>query len=347
MKTCEKCNRPRFPRRSLCKMHYREHQNTQARARRAAVHFSVPDPGDRETRVYTGPDETPPAPFEPPTIPEPPVMTGISAWLPDDPLPLYCEAPGYKASLVMPGSPLKRVLFIPDVHRPYHDKRAWATMIKAARVFKPDKIVVLGDFGDYYAASSFAKDPRRKLDLKWETDDANAGLDELDSLGAFTKLFIAGNHEDRLERYLMSSAPALIGVTSVPELYRLAERGWQYTPYKRSTRSGKLRVTHDTGTAGQNAHRQSVDAFQASTVIGHTHRMEMSFKGNADGKPTVGAMFGWLGDFDQIDYMQQVKARRDWVHGFGIGYEEANGVTHLQCVPIIEGRCVINGELIS
>lgn len=352
MKTCSKCQRPRYGQRSLCQLHYNEHANEQRRERRARRDLARAQllgkaqyakdrpraPGTREFHealaqaaeafgLIDAPDARPTAP---------------------DPLLGYPNYGSYGSygSNTPPGKPLARVLFVPDVHRPYHDKRAWATMIKAMQLFKPDKIVVMGDFGDCYAASSFVKDPRRKSDLKWESEDCNVGLDELDALGASHKIFIAGNHEDRLERYLMASAPALIGVTSIPELYRLNERGWYYTPYKRSTRLGKLRLTHDTGTAGINAHRQSVDAFQASVVIGHTHRMEMSFKGNADGKPTVGAMFGWLGDFDQIDYMQAVKARRDWVHGFGIGYEEPNGVIHLQAVPIIEGRCVVAGQLV-
>ncbi len=250
------------------------------------------------------------------------------------------------SSPVCPSEELQRVLFIPDTHRPYHDKAAWALMLRAARVFRPDKIVVLGDLADFYSVSSFDKHPKKATDLKDEADDVNAALDELDALDASTKIFIKGNHEDRLERYLCKAAPALIGCVSVNELFRFAERGWQVVEYKRSTRLGKLRLTHDTGTAGINAHRQSMDAFQASVIIGHTHRMEVSYKGCADGSPTVGAMFGWLGDFEQIDYMQAVKARRDWVHGFGIGYQESSGVVHLQAVPIVAGVCVVGGRLI-
>jgi len=286
-------------------------------------------------------------PPEPPTAPMPSRVLVDTLYDFGGPEPRAEEARRCQATFRgEPPRDLQRVLIIPDVHRPYHDKAAWALLLRAAREFKPDKIVVLGDFADFYSVSSFDKHPKKASDLKWEADDANLGLDELDKLGAGTKIFIKGNHEDRLERYLCKAAPALIGCVSVDELFRFAERGWQVVDYKRSTRLGKLRVTHDTGTAGINAHRQSVDAFQASVVIGHTHRMEMSFKGCADGSPTVGAMFGWLGDFAQIDYMQAVKARRDWVHGFGIGYQELDGVIHLQPVPIINGRCVVGGKLI-
>ncbi len=245
-----------------------------------------------------------------------------------------------------PPPELARVLIIPDVHRPYHDVKAWNLLLRAARDFKPDKIVVLGDFADFYSVSSFDKNPTKASDLKAEADDVNIGLDELDSLGATTKIFIKGNHEDRLERYLFKAAPALIGCVSVNELFRFAERGWQVVDYKQSTRLGKLRLTHDTGTAGINAHRQSMDAFQASVAIGHTHRMEMGFKGCADGNPTVAAMFGWLGDIEQVDYLHRIQAMRHWVLGFGVAFQEPNGVMHINPVPIINGTCVVAGRLI-
>ncbi len=44
------------------------------------------------------------------------------------------------------GAPLRRVLFIPDCHVPYHDAKAWRLMLAAAKVLKPDVVVVLGDY---------------------------------------------------------------------------------------------------------------------------------------------------------------------------------------------------------
>ncbi len=243
-------------------------------------------------------------------------------------------------------APLRRVLFIPDCHVPYHDVKAWNLMLRAARILKPDVVVVLGDFADFYAVSSHSKNPDRAADLKYEVGIVKEKLAELTALGASRNVFVSGNHCDRLERYLMDRAPALFGVVKIPELLDLAAQGWEYVPYKSSTRVGKIHVTHDTGKAGQNAHRQSMQAFGGSTTIGHTHRMEYSVKGCADGPPSVGAMFGWLGDFDKVDYMHQIAARTDWVHGFGVGFMEPNGVVHLCPVPIVNGRCVVLGQLV-
>lgn len=164
---------------------------------------------------------------------------------------------------------MKRVLLIPDCHIPYHDKKAWALLLKAARAFKPDIIVTLGDFVDFYAVSSHSKNPDRVRDLKWEVDEALTCLDELDSLGAHEKIYISGNHEDRLERFLQDKAPELFSIVKIPKILELDERGWRYVPYKDDIKLGKLYMTHDTGKAGKYAHYQALDAYQGNVVIGH------------------------------------------------------------------------------
>ncbi len=241
---------------------------------------------------------------------------------------------------------LRRVLFIPDTHVPYHDPRAWAVMLAGARVFKPDTVVILGDFADFYAVSSHSKNPERRADLDYEVGLVKEKLAELDALGASRRVYVAGNHEDRLSRYLMDHAPALFGSVSIPEVLGLHTSGWEYVPYREFLRLGKLRITHDTGKAGQNAHRQAMGSFRHSTVIGHTHRMEMSVAGSADGSPAVAAMFGWLGSFEHVDYMHRIESQAAWVHGFGLGFMEPSGVVHLTPVPIVNGAACVLGQVI-
>jgi len=241
----------------------------------------------------------------------------------------------------------RRILFVPDTHVPYHDKFAWMLMLKAARIFKPDEVVVLGDFADFYSVSAHSKNPNRRNDLKWEVDQARECLKDLQALGATRNIFVCGNHEERLERYLSDRAPALFNSVKVPEILGLTESGWHYYPYREQYKLGKLHITHDTGPCGQNAHRQSSATFQGSAVIGHTHRMELSVMGSADGPPQVAAMFGWLGDFEQVDYLHKTKVKRDWVHGFGIGYHDTGtGAVFLQPIPIFNRMCCVNGEIV-
>lgn len=239
---------------------------------------------------------------------------------------------------------LSKVLLVPDCHVPFEDPKAFGLMLKVARAIKPQQVVLLGDFADFYSVSAHDKDPRRVQGLDSEVAAVQKRLRELAALKPERFIYVSGNHEDRLSRFLMQHAPALIGTVKIDELFGLQELGIEWVPYKRSVRVGKLNITHDTGSAGMNAHRTSARAFMGSTVIGHTHRMSYEAVGTFDGPPYLATMLGWLGDFNAVDYMHAVKAR-EWVHGFGVGYMEDSGVVHVQPVPIVNGRCVVEGRL--
>ncbi len=239
---------------------------------------------------------------------------------------------------------LKRYLFVPDTHVPYHNKRSWRLMVEAARSWRPDGIVVMGDLADFFAVSSHSKDPRRVLQLKSEMQQANAALDDLDSLGATDRRFIAGNHCDRLQRYLQDKAPELFDFVDVPRLLHLEDRGWKYTPYKKYDRLGKLYMTHDVGSSGRYAVFRALETFAHSVVTAHTHRLQYIVEGDATGGSRVSVSFGWLGDVDAVDYMNEAQAKKSWGQGFGIGYHDTSSdLVYLVPVPIVNDTCVLEG----
>lgn len=218
-------------------------------------------------------------------------------------------------------------------------------MLKAAKEWEPDGIVIIGDFMDCYSISSHSKDPSRLANFQSEIDDARSGLDDLDCLGARHRVYVAGNHEDRFRRYIADNAPALDGWASIPTALGLSERGWEYVPYKSYTTLGKIYLTHDVGTAGRFAAYRALDDFEHSIVTGHAHRMSYVVEGNATGERKVSAMFGWLGDVDKADYMHRHKMH-DWALGFGVGYHETKtGIVHLCPIPIVDYSCVLEGRL--
>lgn len=244
------------------------------------------------------------------------------------------------------GEKLERMLFIPDCHVPYHDVLAFELMMKVAKDFKPDHVVILGDFIDMYSVSSHDKNPKRVSQMNDEVVKANEELWRIKGLGAKNNVFIAGNHEDRLNRYLIQKAPSLYDSISIPSVLGLDKVGFEYVPYRSHYQLGKIYITHDTGKAGVYSHKQALDAFHRSIVIGHTHRFGMIIQGDANGDKHVGAMFGWLGDVKQVDYMHNINAIKDWTLGFGLGYmNPKNGYVYLQPVPIVRYSCVVDGKL--
>lgn len=238
-----------------------------------------------------------------------------------------------------------RVAFIPDAHRPYHDKKAWELCISALLDFSPDILVVLGDLADCYKVSSFSKDPSREYSFKEEIDNVLEGLDDLDSLGATRKIFVAGNHEFRLVRYLQEKAPELFEFIDVPKLFELEKRGWEYVPYKSSIQLGKLWITHDVGTAGRYSVFRAADTFQHPVVMAHTHRLVYIVEGNATGETFPAVQFGWLGDVERIDYAHKVNAKRSHCLAFGTGLlDEDTGWIYLTPHPIVGYTCVLDGR---
>ena len=244
---------------------------------------------------------------------------------------------------------LERILFLSDCHVPFHDKAALKLVMEVIADFKPSILVSNGDFLDCAAVSRHSKDPRRMIGLAKELEIANNILDQLDALVPDARrIFLEGNHEQRLIRYLEEKAPELVGIvgTSVPEMLRLRERGWKHVAYKDDTRIGKVFVTHDVGAAGRYNAYKCLDTYQASIVTGHTHRLAYVVEGDAAGGRKVSAQFGWLGDVNQIDWMHKVKARREWTTGFGYGYiNPRSGYVYLVPVPIVKGTAVVEGKL--
>ncbi len=250
---------------------------------------------------------------------------------------------------------LAKVLFVPDSHHPYVDEKAWSVMLKAAHGFKPDVVVVLGDFIDCYAISAHQKDLKKRPSFQEEMQSGSDALTQLEALDAQIQVYIEGNHENRLDRLLESDnfRDKIVGlihagavkIRRIPEMLNLKERDWDYVDYKQHYKLGKLHITHDVGKAGANAHTDAEATFQSNSVIGHTHRLAYAVKGNMKGEQHVGAMFGWLGSVEEAAYMHRAKAMRDWAHGFGIGYMDSDNNVYLVPVPIFNDKCVVEGKI--
>lgn len=88
----------------------------------------------------------------------------------------------------------EKVIFLGDVHFPYQDKKALALVTEFLAWYKPDYIYLIGDICDFYALSSFDKDPARLLSLQEELNQAKDWFGTLRELCPKSKMhFRAGN----------------------------------------------------------------------------------------------------------------------------------------------------------
>ncbi len=243
----------------------------------------------------------------------------------------------------------QRILVCPDAHHPFVDPVAWECFLAAARHMKPDVLVIIGDFCDAFAVSSHSKHPSRRIGFATELAATNKALDQIEALGIPRVVYTEGNHENRLDRYIADKAPEMFGVVpGMKGLLRVHERaGWEWYPYKELVRIGSMSFCHDAGFCGVNAARASLQATGANFCFGHTHRLGVVYEGTVEDGMRVCMNVGWLGNVQDVDYMHKWRAQRDWQQGFGFVDQDSEGLSWCQTVPILRGRCMIDGVRIA
>jgi UDP-2,3-diacylglucosamine pyrophosphatase LpxH len=225
-------------------------------------------------------------------------------------------------------------------------------MLKVSQDLSLDHIYILGDYADFYSVSSHSKDPRVFAMLQDEVVGVLSCIQQLDDLfPQAKKYFIQGNHEWRLERYLMQQAPALFGVTDTEHLLELAGRpNWKFIPYgpnqSISVAGSFLKARHEPLASSAKA---TATRALCSLVYGHIHRIEESHMVGLDGTNHVCFSVGWLGDKRKDQIFDYVKGHHQWQMGFGLVW--VNPKTRFfyhQKIHILEHNgkvsCVVNGK---
>lgn len=241
-------------------------------------------------------------------------------------------------------------LIIPDTHVPYHDIKAYKLMLEVAKFCKVQHIYILGDYADFYAVSSHGKDPSVQNILINEISLVIQNLEEIDkNFPDAKKVFIEGNHEYRLERYINEKAPSLFGITSTMDLLELRDRpNWSFASYgpRQSVdiAGSYLKARHEPLASSAKA---TASKALCSLVYGHIHRIEESHLVGLDGTNHVCFSVGWLGDKRMDKIYGYVKTHHQWQLGFGLVYvDEKTRYFYHQKIHIMDNyTCTVNGKL--
>lgn len=238
---------------------------------------------------------------------------------------------------------MQKILAVPDIHCPFEDRKSIDLMLKVAKDLSIDTVVLLGDFMDYYSVSFFSRDPQKEELLVSEIEQGNTLLEVFDK--AFKdarKIYIEGNHEYRLTRYLSGNARSLYGIVSTPQLLHLRDRGWEYVTYGNHIKIGKLLFTHEGVKSGKYPAATAVARYGKSICFGHHHRLQ-SIERRVLNERLVGFSPGVLADIDAIS--EYIIGPADWHTGFATVLMQDNGDFFHQLHPIIKGKCFAWGKL--
>ena len=234
---------------------------------------------------------------------------------------------------------VKRVGIINDVHIPYHDLSALTTTLQHLKKLAIDCLLINGDLLDFYQISRFLKDPRAR-NVAGEIDDTKQFFQSVRSLFPKTRIiFKLGNHDERLDHYVMNKAPELLGIPEITleKILDVKKYGIEVIGSKRPIYLGGLTVLHGhefpmAVLSPVNVARGLFLRAKACAIQGHNHASSEHSEPDVRGKLITTWSIGCL------CYLHPEYARFNrWNHGFAIVEVDGKSfdVTNKR---IIEGR---------
>jgi predicted phosphodiesterase len=233
------------------------------------------------------------------------------------------------------------ILFLSDIHLPYHDMNAVDLAIKYGKENKVNTVYLNGDILDFYQLSRFTKD-RRLRDFASEIEMGRDFLDYLKKELKADIFYKIGNHEDRYENYIKQNAPELLGVGDFDfaSILRLKEKNIQLIDGKQMAYAGKLAMLHGhefghSVFSPVNPARGLYMRSKESSIIGHHHQSsehsEKSLSGVVVTAWSVGCLCGLKPDYYPFN---------KWNHGFAHITTDNNGNYKVKNIRIIENAIV-------
>jgi len=212
----------------------------------------------------------------------------------------------------------KEILFLSDIHSPYHEPTALSLSLDYGVKHKIDTVWINGDYLDMYQASTHERLPSM-AQIREEFEVGRALLEHIRSIFPNAQIYwLEGNHEKRWSRYLARKAPEVFGDPEweIPVRMKIAELGIHWIPNGTLCHFGKLHVIHGNefkGGGGVNPARSLFLKAKASTIAGDKHKTGENNEGSLAGKLITTWSVGCLCELNP-GYMPF--GHTIWNHGF-------------------------------
>jgi len=208
-----------------------------------------------------------------------------------------------------------RILCSNDYHVPYHDEKALAILLKFIEWYKPDYHIRLGDIWDFYQLSKFCRNIKTKADLQSDIDLGKRIIQEQQAASPNTRdIFIPGNHEERLKKYIWQNARDLeLDCLELPNLLGLRELKIKHAPADEGLMiNGVFMAYHGSIVrkySGWTA-KAEYEKNGCCGISGHCHR------GGEHDRTNRGGEWGWWENYCLCLKNPEYIKHPDWQHGF-------------------------------
>ena len=251
----------------------------------------------------------------------------------------------------------ERILIIGDIHGNWSDtklinKEAKGLVFDVAKHIDIDHIFINGDLIDFININSHGpKHPDIKetleLEIQWGVDFFQALRDEFPN----TRItFNFGNHEHRLDRFLLNNCPSFWNFFRLENMLNLEKLNIEFFEYNNDYQVGEsnLHIMHSPPSYGQNGARTSLlRKLDASYIYGCTHRSQHSSLTGASGQVYHCWFNGWLGSTNETDSHSKVfsyaKNHDNWQKSMMLATMIGTDEYHVQSIPLDTHSCVVDG----
>ncbi len=235
----------------------------------------------------------------------------------------------------------KRILFLTDIHFPYHNPKSLELALNYGKEHNADTIYLNGDILDCYQLSTFEKDPRKRRfseELKQVHKFFEILRREFPKANIYFK---EGNHEERYWRFMKIKAPELLDIEafSLASLLNLDKFNIQYIGGRTKATIKKLSVFHGhefghSVFSPVNVARGLYMRAKATSICGHSHQTSEHTERDVNDKMITTWSVGCL-----CELSPEYAPYNKWGHGFAFITVEGTDF-HVKNMRIYKGRIV-------
>lgn len=202
-----------------------------------------------------------------------------------------------------------KVLWVSDLHIPYHNVKATKKLFKDIVTNDYNTIVLGGDVVDFLGPSHFDKQPFELGQLQAELDEYYNFMDQLRRIFSGKLVYLIGNHETRINKYLKRNHELHgLNVLKLRNLLRTKEYdmsiGYEWTHKGMLFIHGKY--------ASKYSANKELDVNGMSGISGHVHRHQVQCKTDRAGSK-IWISAPCMQDFKKQDYAPNPSWQTGWV----------------------------------
>lgn len=250
---------------------------------------------------------------------------------------------------------MKKFLALYDIHFGYerrgghrvalHDSKAISAVMKFAKDFKPDHVILGGDILDCGAISHHNHGkPGAVEGLRLVADAKEVNkllIKPIEEIAKGKLVYITGNHEGWLDQ-LVELHPGLEGIVDLKSILGLSKR-WDVVEEGGAYKLGKLVFIHgDQIRGGEMPAKNAVLAYERNVRLGHFHTFQAFTKTSAvDANGHTGVVIPCL---CKKAPKYGGGAPNKWMQGFSYGFVDDNGFNDFFPI-IVNGSFRAEGKL--